>query len=79
MSIGRLLGCCVLVVAGLGAQSVDALCEALRLLDTLRFDRAALRAAAGPFAPEAFDRAFRAAFERGYAGWCATEPASAER
>jgi glycosyltransferase involved in cell wall biosynthesis/O-antigen ligase len=62
-----------------GAQSVDALCEALHRLDTLRFDPAALRTAAGPFAPEAFDRAFRAAFERGYAEWWATGPASAAR
>jgi hypothetical protein len=33
----------------------------------------ALRAAAEPFAPEAFDRAFRAAFERGYEEWGARE------
>ena len=66
-----------------GAQTVDALCDALRLLDTLRLDPAALRAAAGPFAPELFDRAFMAAFARGYDEWCATaragEPASAAR
>ena len=66
-----------------GAQTVDAICEALRLLDTLRFDPAALRAAAEPFAPEVFDRAFLAAFERGYEEWCATsgtgEPANAAR
>jgi DNA-binding IclR family transcriptional regulator len=54
---------------------VDALCEALRLLDELRFAPAALRAAAEPFAPEAFDRAFRAAFARGYEEWRAASEA----
>ena len=66
-----------------GAQSVDALCDALGLLDTLRLDPGALRAAAEPFASEAFDRAFLAAFERGYEDWrgtSATEgPASVAR
>ena len=66
-----------------GVQSVDALCDALGLLDTLRLDPSALRAAAEPFASESFDRAFLAAFERGYEDWrgtSATEvPASVAR
>ncbi len=52
-----------------GAQTVDSLCVALQALDGRRFDPAALRAAAEPFAPEAFDRRFRAALERGLAAW----------
>jgi glycosyltransferase involved in cell wall biosynthesis/O-antigen ligase len=66
-----------------GAQTVDALCDALRMLDTLRFDPESLRASAEPFSSAAFDRAFLAAFERGYEDWCASpwvaEPASVLR
>jgi|GEM_PF-36643 len=66
-----------------GTQTADGLCEALGLLDTLRFDPAALRAAAEPFAPEVFDRAFLSALERGYEEWGAAsgaaEPASVAR
>ena len=58
-----------------GTQSADALCEALRLLDSRGFDPEALRASAEAFAPEVFDRGFRAAFERGYETWRAA-PAS---
>jgi glycosyltransferase involved in cell wall biosynthesis/O-antigen ligase len=52
-----------------GAQTVEALCDALRLLDTQHFDPVALRAAAEPFASEAFDRGFLAAFQGGYQAW----------
>jgi glycosyltransferase involved in cell wall biosynthesis len=50
-----------------GEQTVDSLCEALRALEPLRFEPNALRAAAEPFAPAAFDRGFMEAFERGRA------------
>jgi glycosyltransferase involved in cell wall biosynthesis len=46
-----------------GEQTVDAMCEALKLADHMTFDPDALAAQAAPFAPEAFDRGFMAAFE----------------
>ena len=52
-----------------GTQTVEGLVEAMRLAERERFDPAALRAQAEPFAAEAFDRRFRAAFERAYAEW----------
>jgi glycosyltransferase involved in cell wall biosynthesis len=50
-----------------GTQSVEGLMEAIRTFETLRFDPGTLRGRAFPFAPDAFDRGFRAAFERGLA------------
>jgi glycosyltransferase involved in cell wall biosynthesis len=52
-----------------GTQSVDALCEALRVLERERYDEATLSAAARPFAPEAFDLHFMQALERGRSAW----------
>jgi glycosyltransferase involved in cell wall biosynthesis len=58
-----------------GTQSVEALVEALQLLDRTPFDPHALRALAGPFDGAEFDRRFREAFDRGYAAWRTRRPA----
>jgi glycosyltransferase involved in cell wall biosynthesis len=55
-----------------GTQSVDALVRAIGLLESQRFDPAALRAHAAPFSAERFDREFTEAFDREYARWKAT-------
>ena len=47
-----------------GTQTADGLTDALGRFDPARFDPAALRALAEPFAEEEFDRRFRATFER---------------
>ncbi|HEY3215462.1 MAG TPA: glycosyltransferase [Candidatus Eisenbacteria bacterium] len=52
-----------------GTQSVERLIEAMRLFESLSFEPAALASLAQPFAAEAFDRRFQAAFERGYREW----------
>jgi glycosyltransferase involved in cell wall biosynthesis len=52
-----------------GTPTVAGLIEAMRLAEGERFDPAVLRAQAEPFAAEAFDRRFRAAFERAHAAW----------
>jgi glycosyltransferase involved in cell wall biosynthesis len=65
-----------------GTQSVDALTEALTLLDRTPFDPLALRRLAEPFDGAAFDRRFKDAFDRAYAAWQAGrsgEPAAAPR
>ncbi len=52
-----------------GTETVEGLIEAMRLAESQNFDPAALRAQAEPFAAEAFDARFRAAFERAHAAW----------
>jgi glycosyltransferase involved in cell wall biosynthesis len=52
-----------------GEQSPEGLVRAIRLLESESFDPAALRAQAGPFAAERFDREFHAAFSGAYARW----------
>ena len=52
-----------------GTQSAEGLARAIELLESQRFDPAALRAHAEPFAAERFDREFDAEFERTYTAW----------
>jgi glycosyltransferase involved in cell wall biosynthesis len=52
-----------------GTQTVAGLAGAIEALERERFDPAALRERALPFAAEEFDRRFRAAFERAHAAW----------
>ena len=52
-----------------GTPTVAGLTEALRLLDGERFAPDTLRAQAVPFDAPAFDRRFRAAFDRAYGAW----------
>jgi glycosyltransferase involved in cell wall biosynthesis len=52
-----------------GTQSAAGLAEAIEAFERERFEPAALRVLALPFASAEFDRRFHAAFERGLAAW----------
>ncbi len=52
-----------------GAQTVESVCAAMRLVEAAPPAPEALAAAARPFAAERFDAEFRAAFERHHAAW----------
>ena len=62
-----------------GTETVKGLVEAMLLAERERFDPVALRAQAEPFAAEAFDTRFRAAFERAYAAWKGGAPSMTSR
>jgi len=52
-----------------GSETVEGVVEAIRLLESTRFEPRALNARAEPFSPEAFDAGFRAAFDRALTAW----------
>jgi glycosyltransferase involved in cell wall biosynthesis len=52
-----------------GTQSADGVAAAIGLFERERFEPAALRALAEPFASERFDTRFREAFERAHSAW----------
>ena len=60
-----------------GTPTVEGLTAAIEAFERERFDPAALRAHALPFAPERFDREFAAAFTHARAAWAAGVPGTA--
>jgi glycosyltransferase involved in cell wall biosynthesis len=52
-----------------GTQSVEALCAAIELFESERFDPETLHELAAPFSVDAFDHGFERAFEEAHVAW----------